>query len=137
MKIRRSKQKLMLIISFYMASQMKRSIYSLDPPRYSQAKSRQVCKLLSPYVDLSKHCISGTKKYLSSQCNMIFDHLFMILLFLPMMNLIVFLVILLYVDDMLITGSNDICIPQLNQVLYDMFTIKDLGLACFFLSLKL
>jgi len=42
-----------------------------------------------------------------------------------------------YVDDLLITGDDDQIISQLKTSLYAAFTIKDLGLAKYFLGIKL
>lgn len=44
----------------------------------------------------------------------------------------VFVIALVYIDDML-TGNNYVCISQVISLLHDIFTIKDLGLAKYYL----
>ncbi|GKD15051.1 retrovirus-related pol polyprotein from transposon TNT 1-94 [Tanacetum coccineum] len=48
-----------------------------------------------------------------------------------------FTVALVYVDDILITGNSDEEITQVKKALEDKFTIKDLGLARYFLGIEL
>ncbi|KAJ8752991.1 hypothetical protein K2173_008726 [Erythroxylum novogranatense] len=48
-----------------------------------------------------------------------------------------FTVVLIYVDDILITGDNDSDIASLKTALHTKFTIKDLGLARYFLGIEL
>jgi len=45
--------------------------------------------------------------------------------------------ILVFVDDLLISGNDDIGITQIKQAVYDAFTIKDLGLARYFLGTEI
>lgn len=49
----------------------------------------------------------------------------------------IFLVVLVYVDDVLVTGSDDLEIQSLKTYLNDLFTIKDLGFANYFLGIEL
>ena len=44
--------------------------------------------------------------------------------------------ILVYVDDMLITGNDSSSICSLKQALYSAFTIKDLGFMSIFLGIE-
>lgn len=44
---------------------------------------------------------------------------------------------LVYVDDVLITGNNDAEIQTTKKALHDKFTIKDLGLANYFLGIEI
>jgi len=48
-----------------------------------------------------------------------------------------FTFVLVYVDDLLITGDDDKGIPRLKQDLHTAFTIKDLGLARYFLGVEI
>lgn len=45
-------------------------------------------------------------------------------------------VVLIYVDDIVITGSNEKCISQLKFLLHQKFSIKDLGILKYFLGLE-
>ena len=44
---------------------------------------------------------------------------------------------LIYVDDMIITGNDSACVANLKQVLDQKFSIKDLGLLMYFLGLEI
>ena len=44
--------------------------------------------------------------------------------------------ILVYFDDILVTGSNDIEVQKLIDKLHDHFTLKDLGLVDYFLGIQ-
>lgn len=48
-----------------------------------------------------------------------------------------FIVVLLYVDDMLLIGTNIALIDDLKAQLHAAFTIKDLGKARFFLGIEI
>lgn len=48
-----------------------------------------------------------------------------------------YIALLVYVDDVLITGSNVALIENLKQYINDLFTIKDLGYAKYFLGLEI
>lgn len=47
-----------------------------------------------------------------------------------------FIALLVYVDDILITGNDAQCVVQLKQLLYTKFGIKDLGVLKYFLGLE-
>jgi len=46
-------------------------------------------------------------------------------------------IILVYVDDMMITGSSDAVIHETKEVLHRRFKVKDLGELKFFLGIKI
>lgn len=48
-----------------------------------------------------------------------------------------FVALVVYVDDVLITGPNEDCIKEVKQMLHEAFTIKDLGQASYFLGIEL
>ena len=48
-----------------------------------------------------------------------------------------FTVLLVYVDDLLLSGNNPDCVNSLKKVLDDKFGLKDLGSLRYFLDLKL
>lgn len=48
-----------------------------------------------------------------------------------------FLVALVYVDDILLTGDNTVLVEHVKSVLHSSFTIKDLGLAKYYLGLEI
>ena len=45
--------------------------------------------------------------------------------------------LLVYVDDLLVSGDDIASIAQLKQALHDAFTIKDLGLARYFIGIEI
>ena len=47
-----------------------------------------------------------------------------------------FTVLLVYVDDILLTGNNPTCVQHLKKVLDDIFGLKDLGSLRYFLGLE-
>ncbi|XP_071694753.1 uncharacterized mitochondrial protein AtMg00810-like [Rutidosis leptorrhynchoides] len=49
----------------------------------------------------------------------------------------IFTIALVYVDDILVTGNSTVDIQEVKQALDDKFTIKDLGLARYFLGIEL
>ncbi|KAL0463232.1 UNVERIFIED_CONTAM: Retrovirus-related Pol polyprotein from transposon RE1 [Sesamum latifolium] len=48
-----------------------------------------------------------------------------------------FIALIVYVDDILVTSPSDVLIAAVKAYLHDLFTIKDLGLACYFLGLQI
>ncbi|KAL0430251.1 UNVERIFIED_CONTAM: Retrovirus-related Pol polyprotein from transposon RE1 [Sesamum radiatum] len=48
-----------------------------------------------------------------------------------------FITLLVYVDDILVTSPSDVLIADVKTYLHDLFTIKDLGLARYFLGLQI
>ena len=47
-----------------------------------------------------------------------------------------FIVLLVYVDDILLTGNNPACVDSLKKLLDDRFGLKDLGSLRYFLGLE-
>lgn len=48
-----------------------------------------------------------------------------------------FITVLVYVDDILLTGNDSVLIDHVKSTLHSLFTIKDLGLANYYLGLKI
>jgi len=44
--------------------------------------------------------------------------------------------LILYVDDMVITGSDSVALASLKWQLYSEFKMKDLGFLCYFLGIE-
>ncbi len=47
------------------------------------------------------------------------------------------IVIVIYVDDLIITGDSDVNISDLKKLLKQKFEMKDLGELCYFLSIEI
>lgn len=112
-------------------------IYMVPPAGYTKASPRQVCRLVRSLYGLKQasqewnldfcHCLFayGFRQSTSDHCLFTMgsgDH---------------FLALLVYVDDVLITGPSDAAITTLKLHLDDVFTIKDLGSARYFLRMKI
>lgn len=109
----------------------------LPPEGYQRAKKGQVYKL--------KHSLYGLKQA-SYQWNVEFTrHLYYFGFTQSQADNRVFvfnsskgsMVLLVYVDDLLITGTSEVLIQELKDSLHAQFTIKDLGPAKYFLGLEI
>jgi len=112
-------------------------VYILPPEGYTKAAPGQVCKLVrSLYglkqasrqwnMELTKFLVSqGFKQsksdysLFSKECHGKYTY------------------ILVYVDDLLVFGDDEDGIIMIKQALHTAFTIKDLGLARFFLGIEI
>lgn len=112
-------------------------IYRLPPPGLSGAQRRQVCKLVKSLYGLkqdSREWNAEFSKFVSSLGFMASVH--DTCLFTRGRDDI-FIVLLVYVDDILITGPVLSLIEELKSVLHNAYTIKDLGLAKYFLGMEI
>ncbi|GJR76061.1 retrovirus-related pol polyprotein from transposon TNT 1-94 [Tanacetum coccineum] len=112
-------------------------IYMLPPKGYSKAAPNQVCKLTRSLYGLkqaSRQWNQELTKFLLSLGYAQSKHDYS--LFVKNING-QFTAALVYVDDVLITGNNSAKILSLKQALHQKFTIKDLGLAKYFLGIEL
>ncbi|KAL8540548.1 hypothetical protein ACS0TY_001979 [Phlomoides rotata] len=114
-----------------------RYIYMDVPQGYSKGTPNQVCKLSRSLYGLKQ----VSREWNSELCSKLsvfglsqssFDHCLF-----TMHTSTGFLAMLVYVDDVLITNSNPCLITQLKDFLDRQFTIKDLGLAKFFLGVEI
>lgn len=112
-------------------------VYMLPPPGYSKVVAGQVCKLNKSLYGLKQASrqwnIALTQKLLSfgfSQSkhdNCLFTRT----------TAAGFISLLVYVDDVLIASDNSVLISQVKEFLDAEFTIKDLGVAKYFLGLEI
>lgn len=109
----------------------------LPPPGYTKAAPGMVCKL--------KRSLYGLKQA-SQQWNLELTRFLLSLGFLQSKHDYslfvlsrdqVFIAALVYVDDILLTGNNSASIAHVKQTLHQAYTIKDLGLMCYFLGLEI
>ena len=109
----------------------------VPPEGYTKAKPGQVCKLQRSLYGLkqaSRQWNLELTKFLQSK-GFVQSKSDYSLFSRNTTGLLTF--VLVYVDDLLITGSDVLGIKQLKQDLHHAFTIKDLGLARYFLGLKI
>jgi len=110
-------------------------VYRLPPKGYTKAKPGQFCKLQRSFYGLkqaSRQWNLELTRFLQSK-GFVQSKSDYSLFSRNNKGLLTF--ILVYVDDLLITGSDTLGIIQLKQDLHQAFTIKDLGLARYCLSI--
>ncbi|GJX38783.1 retrovirus-related pol polyprotein from transposon TNT 1-94, partial [Tanacetum coccineum] len=114
-----------------------REIYMLPPQRYDKAVAGQVCKLNRSLYGLkqaSRQWNHKLTKFLVGLGYVQSKHDYSLFV---RQKQDTFTVALVYVDDVLITGNSVAKIVHLKQALDKKFTIKDLGLAKYFLGMEL
>nr|GEW55157.1 hypothetical protein [Tanacetum cinerariifolium] len=111
-------------------------IYMLPPEGYHRALPGQVCKLNRSLYGLkqaSKQWNHESTKFLVSLDYVQSKHDYSLFVKTEGQD---FIAVLVYVDDMLITGNSNTAILSLKASLDQKFTIKDLGLAKYFLGIE-
>lgn len=112
-------------------------IFMKPPKEYTKAGPGQVCKLNRSLYGLKQASrewnVEFSTHLLSYGCTQFpHDHCF----FTRNANN-VFLAVLVYVDDVLITGSSLVAIQDIKSSLYQKFTIKDMGAVHYFLGIEI
>lgn len=116
---------------------LEEEVYLIPPQGYHKAKEGEVCKLNKSLYRLKQ----ASRQWHIEFCNKILsfgfkqsahDHC----LFVKGEGSD-FMALVVYVDDVLITGPNEALIKQVKEQLHDAFTIKDLGEASYFLGIEL
>lgn len=121
----------------YLHGYIEEDIYMEPPAGYSKALPDQVCKLSRSLYGLkqagrqwNKELTSHLQQFGFSQS--VNDHC----LFMKGSGSS-FMVLLVYVDDLLIASPTESLIEEVKQFLHQQFTIKDLGPATYFLGLEI
>ena len=112
-------------------------VFMFPPPGYTKAKPGEVCQLQRSLYGLkqaSRQWNLELTKFLQHQgfCESKHDYSLFTRLH---QGLSIF--VLVYVDDLLITGDDVAGITKLKQSLHTVFTIKDVGLARYFLGVDI
>ncbi|GAA0145388.1 transmembrane signal receptor [Lithospermum erythrorhizon] len=100
-----------------------KKIYMRQPEGYHRGGKGQACKLTKSLYGL-KQASRQWKKEFTTQISMILFNQVMITVFLCTE---VFMTLVVYVDDILLTGNSEGHMVQVKQFLEDKFTIKELG----------
>ncbi|WCJ43066.1 Retrovirus-related Pol polyprotein from transposon RE1 [Euphorbia peplus] len=121
----------------YLHGTIEEDIYLTPPPGYTKAKPGQVCKLIKSLYGLKQagrqwHHELSTKLQSFGFCRSRNDHCLF-----TKSSPQGFLALIIYVDDILITGSHEEEIVAVKQYLHSLFTIKDLGNVKYFLGIEI
>ncbi|MFS7939138.1 putative RNA-directed DNA polymerase [Helianthus anomalus] len=112
-------------------------VYMSPPEGYFSNNGNKVCKLVKSLYGLKQAPRKWNEKLTDVLLNVGFvqsccDHSLYTLT-----KQDVFVVLLVYVDDIIITGNNNNEIDKIKQLLSDNFKIKDLGILRYFLGLEI
>lgn len=120
----------------FLHGSLKEDVYLL-PPQGFNAPPGQVCKLNKALYGLRqaprqwyKHFTSKLKEFGFSQSS--YDHCMF-----HIHSDITYIVLIIYVDDVLITGNDEELITRIKKFLDTEFTIKDLGKTDYFLGVEI
>lgn len=112
-------------------------VYMLPPPGYRRQGEHTVCRLNKSLYGLKQASRSWFCKFSSAIQNIWFLHSKADYSMFTQTRNQSFTVILLYVDDMIITGNDNVAIQDLKQFLSNSFKIKDLGPLKYFLGVEI
>ncbi|CAL8077131.1 unnamed protein product [Prunus armeniaca] len=112
-------------------------VYMLPPPGYQRQGEHTVCRLHKSLYGLKQASRSWFRKFSSAIQNIGFSQSRADYSMFTHKHGKSFTVILLYVDDMIITGNDDDAIRDLKHFLGTCFKIKDLGPLKYFLGVEI
>ncbi|CAL8122960.1 unnamed protein product [Prunus armeniaca] len=112
-------------------------VYMLPPPRYRRQGEHTVCRLHKSLYGLKQASRSWFRKFSSAIQNIGFFQSKAYYSMFTQTHGKSFTVILLYVDDMIITGNDDDAIRDLKHFLSTCFQIKDLGPLKYFIGVEI
>ncbi|GKD12940.1 retrovirus-related pol polyprotein from transposon TNT 1-94 [Tanacetum coccineum] len=121
----------------FLHGSIEEEIYMLPPEGYTKASPGQVCKLNRSLYGLKQASRQWNHELIRFLVSLGFiqsKHDYFLFVKVKGEE---FTVVLVYMDDMLITGNSTVEIQTLKQSLDQQFTIKDLGLAKYFLGIEL
>ncbi|KAM1270153.1 hypothetical protein ACFX2G_002244 [Malus domestica] len=120
----------------FLHGELHEEVYMLPPPSYRRQGERVVCRLKKSLYGLKQASRSWFQKFSSAIHDIGFiqsraDYSLFTKVYGSSIT-----IVLLYVDDMVITGNNDGAINDLKQILSRCFRIKDLGPLKYFLGVE-
>lgn len=120
----------------FLHGHLKEDIYMTPPPGLFSSSTSEVCKLNRSLYGLKQAPRAWFEKFRTTLLQFTFvQSQYDSSLFLHKSSTGIVL-LLVYVDDIVITGSDSLLITQLQQHLHDSFHMKDLGQLTYFLGLE-
>ncbi|KAL0373560.1 UNVERIFIED_CONTAM: Retrovirus-related Pol polyprotein from transposon RE1 [Sesamum radiatum] len=121
----------------FLHGHLNEEVYMHPPEGYLQAQSGQVCCLKRSLYGLKQASRQWNKEFSSKLKAYSFRQSQHAYCLFHRQTSTSFRALLVYVDDVLITGTSLDCIQDVKAYLDNLFTIKDLGFARYFLGLEL
>ncbi|CAL9027549.1 unnamed protein product [Prunus brigantina] len=120
----------------FLHGDLQEEVYMQPPPGFRRRGRELYVDSTSHCMGLNKHLAVGSTSFLMLFKKLAFTNPGLIILYSPRCVIILLLAILLYVDDMIITGNNEDAIVCLKRFLHTKFRIKDLGPLKYFLGVE-
>ncbi|KAI3781572.1 hypothetical protein L2E82_11589 [Cichorium intybus] len=121
----------------FLYGELEEEVYMVLPPGYFSKDDKQVCKLVKSLYGLKQAPRKWNEKLTSSLLKFGFVQSKTDFSLYVKQNNGVFIVLLVYVDDIVLTGNNDQEIEYVKQFLKSQFLIKDLGFLKYFLGIEI
>ncbi|KAI3788114.1 hypothetical protein L2E82_00783 [Cichorium intybus] len=116
---------------------LEEEVYMVLPPGYFSKNDKQVCKLVKSLYGLKQAPRKWNEKLTASLINFGFVQSKSDFSLYTKKNKDIFVVLLVYVDDIVLTGNNEQEIESVKVFLKSQFLIKDLGILRYFLGIEI
>ncbi|KAI3521421.1 hypothetical protein L1887_10887 [Cichorium endivia] len=116
---------------------LEEEVYMTLPPGYFSKNDKQVCKLVKSLYGLKQAPRKWNEKLTSSLINFGFVQSKNDFSLYIKQDKDLFIILLVYVDDIVLTGNNENEIKSVKDFLKSQFLIKDLGILRFFLGIEI
>lgn len=121
----------------FLHGNLEEDIYMIKPPGYNKGRKHQVCKLNKSIYGLKQASRQWNQTFCAAVKNFGFDQSKADYSLFTMNKSNSFTAIVVYVDDIIVTGNNSTVIKKLKTYLNDVFKIKDIGNLSYFLGIEL
>ncbi|GAA0161049.1 transmembrane signal receptor [Lithospermum erythrorhizon] len=116
---------------------LEEEVYMDNPEGYEKAQKGQVCKLKRSLHGLKQVSRQSNLKFTSKLLEYDFIQSYNDNCMFVLQNDACFMVLIVNVDDILVVGDSEESIVAVKYYLLDQFTIKDLGIAKYFLGIEI